>query len=73
MFIPSRISGSGYRIGPVCLSVQNLVEALTFIISRMSSKVKLIGHRSGFSLLFYRSYFEKVPIWNEKVIFMGHF
>ncbi len=66
MFIPSRVSGRGYKIGPVCLCVRpcvcllvsaltaepfdiqtrNLVEALTLIISRMSSKIKVICQRS---------------------------
>ncbi len=59
---PSLVSGRGYKISPVCLCVcllvsaltaepfdirtQNLVEALTLIISRMSFEVKVIGQRS---------------------------
>ncbi len=59
---PSRVRGRGYGIGPVCVCVclsvsaltaqrfevrtQNLVDVCTLIISRMSSKVKVIGQRS---------------------------
>ncbi len=66
MVFPSRVSGRGYKIGPVCVCVsvsvcllvsaltaepfdiqtRNLLEALTLIISQMSSKVKVIGQRS---------------------------
>ncbi len=68
VIFPSRVSGRGYQIGAICLSVcrcvcvcasvssltsepfdlrtQNLVHALTMMISQMSSKVKVIGLRS---------------------------
>ena len=58
----SRVSGQGYRNGPVCVCVcpcvntlvaealhlwsRNLVQGLTLMISRTSSMVKVIGQRS---------------------------
>ena len=53
LFIPSRVSGRGYKIGPVCLLVSTLTAELlevrthnlaygsTLMPSRMSSKVKV--------------------------------
>ena len=67
---PSRVSCRGYKIGPVCVSVcllvsaltvepfelqtWNLAETLSLIISRTSSKVKVIGQRS------------RSPFWKKK-------
>ncbi len=62
-FFTSRVSGRGYKNGGVCVCVcqcvntltaepigihsQNLVQGLTFMKSRTSLMVKVIGQRSG--------------------------